>query len=122
MGGVPGGTGSAAPAAPRPNSLAPVNLPEEATPPVENPGNKRPDYPESARSAGIEGVVVLKFVVTEKGLVSNIQVLKGDPPFVDAAIAVVKSYTYQPAMLAGKPIAVFRTLKIPFRLSVGGAH
>ncbi|MET0592737.1 MAG: energy transducer TonB, partial [Polyangiaceae bacterium] len=63
VGGVPGGTGSAAPAAPRPNSLAPDNLPEEATPPVESPNNTRPDYPEAARSAGIEGVVVLKFVV-----------------------------------------------------------
>jgi protein TonB len=122
VGGVPGGTGIAAPAAARPTSLAPVNLPEEATPAVESPSNRRPDYPEAARSSGLEGVVVLKFVITEKGQVTNIQVLKGDSPFVEAAIAVVKTYTYTPAMLDGRPIATFKTLKIPFRLSVGGAR
>jgi protein TonB len=122
VGGVPGGTGTAAPAAARPTSLAPVNLPEEATPAVESPSNRRPDYPEAARSSGLEGVVVLKFVITEKGQVTNIQVLKGDSPFVEAAIAVVKTYTYTPAMLDGRPIATFKTLKIPFRLSVGGSR
>jgi TonB family protein len=119
-GGVPGGTGTAAPAAPR--ALAPVNLPEEATPPLESPANRRPEYPESARAAGLEGLVILKIVVTETGRVGNIQVMKGEPPFVDAAISVVKTYTFQPAMLAGRPIAVFRIIKVPFRLSVGGAR
>jgi len=107
-----------APAAPR--ALLPVNLPEEATPPVESPNNVRPEYPESARRAGTEGLVILKIVVTETGRVGNIQVMKGEPPFVEAALAVVKTYTFQPAMLAGRPIAVFRIIKVPFRLSVGG--
>jgi len=120
-GGVPGGTGTAAPATGR-AALAPVNLPEEATPPVESPGNRRPEYPESARAAGVEGLVILKIVVTETGRVGNIQVMKGEPPFVEAAIAAVKTYTFQPAVLAGRPIAVFRIIKVPFRLSVGGVR
>jgi periplasmic protein TonB len=120
-GGVPGGTGTAAPAIAR-AALAPVNLPEEATPPVESPGNRRPEYPESARAAGIEGLVILKVVVTETGRVGNIQVMKGEPPFVEAAVSVVKTYAFQPAMLAGRPISVFRIIKVPFRLSVGGAR
>jgi TonB family protein len=118
--GAPGGTGPVAAAAPK--AFAPVNLPEEATPPVESPANRRPEYPESARAAGIEGLVILKIVVTETGRVGNIQVMKGEPPFVDAAIATVKTYTFQPAMLAGRPISVFRIIKVPFRLSVGGAR
>jgi len=118
--GVAGGTGPVAAAAPK--ALAPVNLPEEATPPVESPANRRPDYPESARAAGIEGLVILKIVVTESGKVGNIQVMKGEPPFVEAAIAAVKTHTFQPAMLAGRPISVFRIIKVPFRLSVGGSR
>jgi len=120
-GGTPGGTGSAAPAAGR-AALLPVNLPEEATPPVESPDNRRPEYPEAARAAGQEGLVILKIVVTETGRVGNIQVLKGDAPFVEAALLAVKSYRYEPATLAGRPIAVFRIVKIPFRLSVGGGR
>jgi len=99
-----------------------MNLPEEATPPVESPANRRPEYPESARAAGVEGLVILKIVVTESGRVGNIQVMKGEQPFVEAAIAAVKTYTFQPAVLAGRPIAVFRIIKVPFRLSVGGAR
>ena len=118
--GIAGGTGPIAAAAPK--ALAPVNLPEEATPPVESPANRRPEYPESARAAGVEGLVILKIVVTESGKVGNIQVMKGEPPFVDAAIAAVKTYAFQPAMLAGRPISVFRIIKVPFRLSVGGAR
>ena len=118
--GIPGGTGPVAAAAPK--ALAPVNLPEEATPPVESSANRRPEYPESARAAGVEGLVILKIVVTETGKVANIQVMKGEPPFVDAAIAAVKTYTFQPAMLAGRPISVFRIIKVPFRLSVGGSR
>jgi periplasmic protein TonB len=100
----------------------PINLPEEATPPVESPDNRRPEYPESARAAGLEGVVILKIVVTEKGTVGTVLVMKGEPPFVEAALAAVKTYRYQPAMLAGHPIAVFRIVKVPFRLSVGGGR
>jgi periplasmic protein TonB len=121
VGGVPGGTGTAAPAVHR-AALLPVNLPEEATPPVESPVNRRPEYPESARAAGVEGLVILKIVVTETGRVGNIQVMKGEPPFVEAAMSAVKTYTFQPAMLGGRPISVFRIIKVPFRLSVGGVR
>jgi TonB family protein len=120
VGGVPGGTGTGSGALPAATSVGPINLPEEATPPVESADNRRPDFPESARAAGKEGLVILKIVITELGRVGNIQVLKGEAPFVEAAIAVVKTYQYTPAFLAGRPIAVFRIVKIPFRLSVGG--
>ncbi|SRR6266545_2236957 len=119
-GGVLGGTGTAAVAAPAPTAAGPINLPEEATPPVESPDNRRPEYPEAARAAGREGRVILKIVVTEAGTVRIFQVMKGDPPFVEAATATVKSWRYQPALLAGRPISVFRIVQIPFRLSVGG--
>jgi len=120
QGGVPGGTGTAAVAAPAPTATGPVNLPEDADPPVPSPDNKAPAFPESARAAGKEGMVILKVVITVDGRVGNIQVLKGELPFVDAATAAIKAWRFTPSMLAGKPISVYRILKFPFRLSVVG--
>lgn len=119
-GGVVGGTGTEAIAGGRPGGSGPVNLPEDATPAVESPDNRRPEYPEAARASGLEGKVILKIVILENGHVGEIKVLKGDPQFVEAALAVVKGWRYQPAMLAGRPISVFRIVQIPFRLSIGG--
>jgi protein TonB len=119
-GGVRGGTGVPAEAAIVPGSAQPVNLPEEATPPVASLDNAPPAYPEVARTAGKEGLVILKVVITAEGRVENIRVLKGEPPFVEAAVLAVKGYSFKPALLDGRPIAVYRILKIPFRLSIGG--
>jgi protein TonB len=121
VGGVLGGTGSGEALATSPPGVnGPINLPEEATPPVESAENRRPEYPELARAAGKEGKVILKVVITESGRVGDIKVLKGEEPFVEAAISVVKGWRYQPAMLAGRAISVFRIVQIPFRLSIGG--
>jgi protein TonB len=35
---------------------------------------------------------------------------------VGAAVAAVKSWRYAPALVSGQPTAVFRIVKIPFRL------
>ena len=120
-GGVRGGTGPVVQTAPLVAGPAPpVNLPEEAAPPVPSSDNATPIYPEVARTAGKEGMVILKVVITAEGRVANIKVLKGESPFVEAAIAAVQGHTYKPALLDGRPIAVYRILKIPFRLSIGG--
>jgi TonB family protein len=109
-----------APAAASPAYAEPINLPEEATPPGASPDNRPPTYPESARAEGKESQVILKVVIDELGRVGRIEVMRGEAPFVDAAKRAVERWTYTPALLAGRPIAVFRIIKIPFRLSVAG--
>jgi len=94
----------------------PIQLPENATPPRPLPGNTPPAYPEDARASGVEGEVYLKIVINEDGSVGDIEVKKGDEPFVSAAIAVVKAWKYSPALVDGKPTAVYRIIKVPFRL------
>jgi protein TonB len=106
--GIPAGTGS-----PR---KAPINLPEEAIPPRELESNVNPEYPPEARAKGLEGMVILKIVVEVDGTVGRIQLMKGDEPFASAATAAVKQWRYQPALVEGQPTAVFRIVKIPFRL------
>jgi protein TonB len=92
-------------------------MPEDATPPKAQGGNTPPEYPGDARAAGLEGDVYLKIVVNDDGSVGDIEVKKGEEPFVSAAIAAVKTWKYSPALVDGKPTAVFRIIKVPFRLS-----
>jgi protein TonB len=94
----------------------PVNLPEEAEPPEPDENNAAPEYPEAARATGQEARVVLKVVVEKDGSVARVQVLKGEEPFVAAAIAAVKTWRFSPAQLDGQPIAVFLTIPVKFSL------
>ncbi|MCP3064028.1 TonB family protein [Myxococcus sp. K38C18041901] len=94
----------------------PLQLPESAKPPVELAGNLQPEFPQQARSAGREGLVVLKLVVTERGEVRDVTVMRGEEPFVSAAMRAVSTWRYQPAVLEGRPISVYRVVKVPFRL------
>jgi protein TonB len=107
---------SAAPVIASAGTSGPVNLPEDAEPPEPNENNAQPEYPESARTTGQEAKVVLKIVVELDGHVGRIQVLKGEEPFVSAALAVVKTWTYEPATLDGAPLAVFKIVNITFSL------
>lgn len=110
------GDESAAPVVASPGSSGPVNLPEDAEPPVPSETNAQPEYPESARTTGQEARVVLKIVVELDGSVGRVQVLKGEEPFVSAALAVVKGWKYEPATLEGAPLSVFKIVNITFSL------
>ena len=60
---------------------------------------------------------MLKAIVYADGTVGDVRVLQGDEPFVSAALAAVKSWRYEPARLNGQPIAVYREIRIPFKLT-----
>jgi protein TonB len=92
----------------------PINLPESATPPKELSSNLLPDFPSDMRAKGQEGMVILKIVVEADGSVSK--VMRGEEPFVGAAIAAVRTWRYEPALVDGQPTAVFRIVKVPFRI------
>ncbi|HET9451712.1 MAG TPA: TonB family protein [Aggregicoccus sp.] len=97
-------------------SSAPIQLPERATPPVELGGNAQPEFPRAARASGMEGLVILKIVVTESGTVGEVQLMRGEEPFASAALAAVRSWRYRPALVEGRPTSVYRIVRIPFRL------
>jgi protein TonB len=108
------------PPKPKPRKAEPVSLPEDADPPEPDPGNAPPAYPEAARTAGLEGKVILKIAISETGAVIDVKVLKGDPILAEAAVAAVKTWHFTPAMLDGKPIAVYKIQPVSFSSSVGG--
>lgn len=107
---------SAAPVVATAGHTGPINLPEDAEPAEPNERNVMPEYPESARTTGQEAVVILKIVILSDGRVGKVQVLKGDDPFLAAALTAVRSWTYAPARLDGQAISIFKIIKLPFRL------
>jgi protein TonB len=74
-------------------------------------------YPEIARRAGIEGRVVLQFIVDERGNVVNPIVIRGIGGGADeAAIEAVRGVRFTPGMQRGQPVKVQFQLPIVFRL------
>ena len=76
-----------------------------------------PAYPEIARKAGLTGKVFLKFLVDKNGQVSNVTVLKGQEIFRQAAIDAILQYRFKPAKKNGKPVSVWMTQPMSFRLN-----
>lgn len=76
-------------------------------------------YPESAKAEGIEGTVMVKFVVAKDGSVGNISVAKSVNEALDAAAveAVGKLKRFVPGENEGETVAVEMVLPVAFRLS-----
>ena len=77
-----------------------------------------PVYPKSARDNAIEGTTIVTTVIDEQGKVQNPKVAtsSGDKDLDQAAIDAVSQWTFRPATLDGKPVAVYFTLTIRFAL------
>jgi TonB family protein len=74
-------------------------------------------YPQSAKEAGIEGRVVIRFVVSKTGKVEDIKVMRGlSKECDDEAVRVVKGMPqWKAGMNKGKPVNVYFTLPIEYR-------
>ncbi len=77
------------------------------------------ELPQDARSLGIEGTVIISFVVNSDGSVSNVELLRGIGGGADeAALEVVKnSPDWTPAMQKGKVVNSRMRLPVRFKLS-----
>lgn len=75
-------------------------------------------YPMIAQENGIQGQVILQFVVGKDGAISDVQVVRGVDPSLDKeAVRVVKAMPkWKPGKQRGKPVLVRFTLPISFKL------
>jgi TonB family protein len=69
-----------------------------------------------ARSAEVEGTVVVRALVGKDGKVANAIISEGIPMLNDAAITAVKKAVFKPALQQHKPVAVW--VQIPLRFSL----
>lgn len=74
-------------------------------------------YPESALKDSIQGRVIVQFVISKSGNVSDVNVMrKVNPALDEEASRVVKLLKFTPGEVDGKPVDCFYTLPVEFRL------
>ncbi len=75
-------------------------------------------YPAEAKKAGTQGRVVVQFFVNKDGSISNVKVLRGVDPALDAeAVRLVNSMPkWKPGMQKGKAVTVKYTVPVLFKL------
>jgi protein TonB len=79
----------------------------------------KPDYPELARVARIEGRVILQAIVLRDGSVGELEVLSCNRPgmgFEEAAVEAVSKWRYRPAMQGSRAVDVYFTVRVDFEL------
>ena len=78
---------------------------------------ERVEYPEDARQAGIQGQVVVQFVVDEGGKVRDVTVLRSpDLALSAAALRAVRRSRFKPGTVGGEPVRVRFAVPVTFRL------
>ncbi len=75
-----------------------------------------PVYPEAARRANLQGVVVLDAIIAADGTVVNIRPVSGADALVSAAMDAARWWRFRPYRVQGEPAPVETTLSVEFRL------
>ncbi|MFW5973725.1 MAG: energy transducer TonB [Bacteroidota bacterium] len=78
-------------------------------------------YPDLARQAGVEGLVVVKVVVEPDGSPSNPEVIRSAGNLLDtAAVEAVMKLSFTPGKQRGQPVRVSFAVPVRFRLRDAG--
>lgn len=77
------------------------------------------DYPEEALRQNITGKVMVRFIITAEGQVTDVKVIRGAHPLLDAeAVRVVSSSPdWEPVTVNGKKVNVEFAIPIAFRIT-----
>jgi protein TonB len=79
----------------------------------------QPQYPQLARQARVQGVVVLRAVISREGKIENLQLVTGHPLLVQSAMEAVRQWRYRPYVLNNEPVEVVTQVTVNFTLSGG---
>ena len=76
-----------------------------------------PVYPPIARTANIQGIVIIEATIDTDGRVVNARILRSIPLLDQAALDAVRSWEYTPTTLNGVAVPVVMTVTVTFVLS-----
>lgn len=76
-----------------------------------------PVYPEAARRAGTQGMVVLDAVIGADGTVRRVRAVSGGDLLAQSAADALQSWKFEPYQIGGKPVEVETTITVEFRLN-----
>ncbi len=95
----------------------PVRVTADTVPPKQI-GGSGASYPASAKAAGIQGTVIVKYVVDTAGNTTNIRSVRGPEALRPACEASVRSLKFTPAKSksSGQVVSVHKIKKCTFRL------
>ena len=109
-----------APTVPAPPTRAPIQegaliALEEADSPPRIVKIVKPTYPPLALQARIGGIVVLRVLVSERGVPLQVEVMRGAAAgLTDAAVEAVRKWTFEPARKSGLAMRTWMVVPIPF--------
>jgi periplasmic protein TonB len=76
-----------------------------------------PTYPPLARTARIQGAVILQAMISKSGAIEHLRLLSGHPMLAGAAIEAVRQWRYRPYFLNGEPVEVETQITVNFSLA-----
>jgi len=76
----------------------------------------RPQYPEIARAARVEGTIIMEAVLDTSGRVTQLRLLRSVPMLDQAALDAVRQWRYTPSLYGGRPVSVLMTITVRFTL------
>ncbi len=77
----------------------------------------QPAYPSSLRKRGEEGVSLYEAIITTTGCVSELRLVRSSYPELDMlGMEAISQWRYTPARLDGRPVRVYLTVTVTFRL------
>ena len=75
-----------------------------------------PVYPPSALAAHQQGDVEFTITIGKDGHVTNLELVRGNPVFVQAALQSILARVYHPTLMNGEPVVVLTEATVSFRL------
>jgi TonB family protein len=76
-----------------------------------------PAYPEAARAAGTQGLVVLDALIGRDGTVKRLQPVSGDELLAKAASDAVRQWRFEPYRTSGRAVEIETTIAVEFSLN-----
>lgn len=76
-----------------------------------------PAYPPLAVQLRREGRVELHAIISIDGSIQSLEVINGDPLFIQSALAAVHQWRYQPTILDGQPVEVDTHITVVYTLT-----
>ncbi len=76
----------------------------------------RPVYPIIAKTAGVQGAVVVEAIISKAGRIESLNVVSGPMLLRQAAIDAIQAARYQPYRLNGEPTDVQTTITVNFKI------
>jgi len=75
-----------------------------------------PQYPMIAKQLHIQGVVILKAVISREGRIEQAETVQGQDLLSRAALEAVRQWKYRPYYLNGEPVEVETQITVNFIL------